>query len=185
MRIIIFFFLIIFYVSGQAQENLQITSKSIGNVFLGDTIASMSKKLPKCKLIKAPSYESFIGGEGYGYLIVNNQTDTLIYIWSKDYGKTVGGIICLSERYSTKDKIRVGITLGEIEKHHSNIVLKPDYNSDLIENCTIRYESGFINAQIINKNQNLTGIYDSTIIDEPSTNNFERSTKIDRILIWK
>lgn len=185
MRIIIFFLLIAFYVNGHAQVNQQITPKSIGNVFLGDSIVSILKKLPKCELIKTPSYEYFLGGDDYGHLIVENYADTLMYIWSKDYGKTIGGIICLSERYITQDGIRIGITLGEVERHHPNIVLKPDYNYGIIEYSTILYDRGFINVQIINKNKALTGIYDSTVIDEPATSNFDRSTRIDRIIIWK
>lgn len=107
-----------------------------------------------------------------------------MYVWSKDYGKTIGGIICLSSAYRTADGLGIGSTLGEIEQKHPNIVLKPDYMNESLEYVSVKYGSDWINFQISSPRGTKVGVYEPNPNDEPSTTNFDREAKINRMVIW-
>ena len=184
MRILILNILIAFSLSGFAQVKYEITPNSLGNIKLGDPISKLSKIFPSNSISKIPVHEFYLGGEGEGYLIIINKTDSLMFIWSKDYDKTIGGIICLSEKYKTKDNLGIGTTLLEVENSHPYIYLRSDYNYGAYEYVTVKYSNGFINFQVMN-NGNQIGKYDPNLIDEPATKEYDRLTTVDRLAIWK
>ena len=102
----------------------------------------------------------------------------------KGLWKNKRGIICLSDAYQTQDGLGIGSTLGEIEKKHPTITLKPDYMNESIEYFSVKYKSGVINFSVVSPNGSQIGKYNNDPDKEPSTKEFDRGAKVKRLAIW-
>ena len=144
----------------------------------------LTQVFPANSIQELPARKYGVDGPGNGYLIIINNTDTLMFIWSKDYGKTIGGIVCLSDAYKTADELGIGSTLGDIQNKHPNVYLSPDYLNSSIEYVSVRYKSGNVNFQVISPGGSQVGNYEPNANDETSTQNFDQNAKIKRMVIW-
>lgn len=77
---------ILSYMSGQAQEYI-ITPNMIGNISLGDEMTVLRRTFPENTIHLTPGSQYGVDGPGNGFLISLNPSDTLMFVWSKDYGK--------------------------------------------------------------------------------------------------
>ncbi|MEP1032059.1 hypothetical protein [Ekhidna sp.] len=165
-------------------QDYRITPNSVGNINLGDSMNILTQVFPANSIQELPATKYGIDGPGNGYLIVINNSDTLMFVWSKDFDKTIGGIVCLSKAYRTYDGLGIGSTLGEIENKHPNVYQVPDYLDSSVEYVSVKYKSGNINFQVMSPRGTQVGNYEPNPNDEPSTQNFERKAKIKRMVIW-
>ena len=152
---------------------------------LGDQMTTLESKFPSNAIREAKASIFGIDGGGTGKLIVINRTDTLMFLWSKDYGKTIGGLVCLSSAYRTQDNLGVGSTLGEIRKKHPYVYLRPSYLNSAVEYLTVKYHNGSINFEVISPMGEQIGIYDPNSSDEPTTTEFDDDAVVNRLVIWK
>lgn len=167
------------------QTNYIITPNSVGDIKLGEQMSKFFDMFPSETITKVPGWYYGLDGDGEGSLVILNQSDTLMFVWSKDYGKTIGGVVCLSDVYRTIDGLGINSTLGEIEKLHSYVYLRPDYNNESVEYVTPKYKNGIIHFETISPTGVQIGIYDPNSQDEPETTEYDRTKKIDRLVIWQ
>lgn len=179
-------------INSQNLTNYLITSNSIGTVKLGMTINEFKESHSHMKIEIKKAWKYGVDGEGNGWLLSDNEKE-LIFVWSKN-DSTIGGIYCLSDKFTTTQGIKIGMKITELIKLYPKIILKQDYMNEYIEFFYIQIEpinenlpnpDGSIVTEFYSINKESVGDYSDSDEFEQKTEKFNHERTIDRIAIWE
>lgn len=111
--------LILFFAfnSASGQTEWQISSKGVGPVQLGESIEQTRSQVSE-------KYTT-TDNEKNGFDIYDDNK-RLISVWSKRTDGTIGFIEITSDKFQTKDGLKAGLTITEVEKLRGDFVLQLD-----------------------------------------------------------
>jgi hypothetical protein len=194
LKLIISFFILISLTSNVYSQKLTsylITSNSIGSVKLGMTIDEFKQTHEHMKVEVKTAWHYGVDGEGEGW-VVSDSEEELLFVWSKNE-TTIGGIYCLSEKFSTSQGIKIGMKIKSLVELYPELVLEQNMSNERNEYFAVEIDPknekmpnpfGWIIAEFYSYDRELVGDYSEVENYEMETTKFDTERAIDKIAIW-
>ena len=118
----IIYFILLFFITPNlnSQNNWEISEEGLGIIKLGSSLSETIVEVNKHYATK----KTMVGG----YLVSENGEKILIInpIYTTDI---IGSIMIYSDKFQTKDGLKIGLTIKEINKNYQNFFLEYDESS--------------------------------------------------------
>jgi len=156
----------------------RISKRAIGYIKPGMTINELHQCYKNYEFGKAFNFEFDLDDEEEGILLIH-KSDTLAFVWLKYNTDTIGGVSCLSERFTTDTGIRVGMSIADLEIIYSDIKVIPSIYDSSIEYIFIEEEN--IELVFLSNSRKTVGIYNNENELHNGTTSYDKTRKVDRI----